>query len=154
MRLSRLMVWAPAGLSALLLLFVLGTTGCGQQPQTPPPKVAKTPGKRTVNCDTTIHVTPAPDHGVDKGAVYVCDDPGFNTLSWVAPPGLTFKVYFASTSSADCPFNPCPASITDGTPQNVAPQTNGLTVYKYTIEVTTGGNIHGFDPHVVGGGGY
>jgi len=143
MRLSRLILWGPVALFAVLLVYTLGTTGCGEKP-----KGAKTPGKRTLSCETTIHVTPAAVHGVDKDSIYVCDDPGFNKVSWIAPPGVTFEVHFASTTPADCPFNPCPASITDGRLQTVAPQPNGLTVYKYWI--TVNGTTH--DPHVIGGG--
>jgi len=93
---------------------------------------------------------------VDKDAVYVCADPGFNQVSWVAPQGVTFTVQFPSTAPVDCPFSPCPARITDNTPQTVAPPppNNVLTVYKYTITVTAGGSTNTYDPHVVTGGGY
>lgn len=151
MRLSRSMLGLPIVLFGPLLVLALGITGGGCRPYAP-----KTAGKRTLNCDTTIKVTPGALHGVDKDAAYVCDDPGFNHVSWVAPPGVTFSVQFPSTAAVDCPFNPCPARITDSTPQTVAPQpTNAaLTVYKYTITVTAGSSTHTYDPHVVTGGGY
>lgn len=143
MRLSRLMLRVPAVVFALPLLFALGTTGCNQLS-----KVGKTPGKRTLKCETTINVNPA--HGVDKDAVYVCEDPGFNKVSWIAPQGVTFTIQFPT----NCPFNSCSTSITDSTPQTVAAQPADLTVYKYSIEIKTASGTHTFDPHVVGGGGY
>jgi hypothetical protein len=146
MRLSRFMLSVPTALLGLLLVLALGITG-GCQPQ----YVTKTAGKRTLNCDTTVKVTPGALHGVDKD-IYVCDDPNFNQVSWVAPKGVTFSVQFLSTAPADCPFSPCPASITDSTPQTVAPQPTALTVYKYKIMLTVGGNTTTYDPHVVGGG--
>jgi serine/threonine protein kinase len=66
----------------------------------------------------------------------------------------TVALKFLSTAPADCPFSPCPASITDSTPQTVGPPPTDLTVYKYTINVTVGGHTTNHDPHVVGGGGY
>ena len=155
MRLSRLMLSVPTALLGSLLALALGITGgCGQQHL-----AAKTPGKRTLDCETTIKVTPGAVHGVDKDAIYVCEDAGFNQVSWVAPPGVTFNVQFHSTAPADCPFNPCPASITDSTPQTVTPpppppNTVPLTVYKYKITVTSGNSTNTYDPHVVTGGGY
>jgi hypothetical protein len=143
MRLSRFMLSVPTALLGPLL--VLGITGGCEQ------HVTKTVGQRTLNCEKTIKVTPGALHGVDKD-IYVCDDPNFNQVSWVAPAGVTFTVQFPSTSSADCPFSPCPASITDSTPQTVAPQPQALTVYKYKIMVTVGGKTTSYDPHVVGGG--
>lgn len=148
MRLSPSMLGLPIALFGPLLVLALGITGGCRRPYAP--KIA---GKRTLNCDTTIKVTPGALHGVDKDA-YVCDDPGFNQVSWVAPQGVTFSVQFPSTAAVDCPFNPCPATITDSTPQTVGPQPTGLTVYKYTITVTAGNSTHTYDPHVVGGGGY
>ena len=150
MRLSRLMLSVPTALLGSLLALALGITGgCGQQHL-----AAKTPGKRTLDCETTIKVTPGAVHGVDKDAIYVCEDAGFNQVSWVAPPGVTFNVQFHSTTPADCPFNPCPASITDSTPQTVFPQPKVITVYKYQITVTAGNSTNTSDPRVVGGGGY
>jgi len=150
MRLSRLMLSVPTALLGSLLVLALGiTSGCGQQHL-----AAKTPGKRTLDCETTIKVTPGAVHGVDKDAIYVCEDAGFNQVSWVAPPGVTFNVQFHSTTPADCPFNPCPASITDSTPQTVFPQPKVITVYKYQITVTAGNSTNTSDPRVVGGGGY
>ena len=148
MRLSRSMLNVPTVLLGPLLVLTSGITGgCQRAPAT------KTVGKRTLKCDTTVKVTPGALHGVDKD-IYVCDDPNFNQVSWVAPQGVTFSVQFPSTAPADCPFNPCPASITDSTPQTVGPQPADLTVYKYTITVTVGGKTTPYDPHVVGGGGY
>lgn len=152
MRLSRSRLILPIALFGPLLVLALGITG-GCRPSTP--RIA---GKKTLNCDTTINVTPGALHGVDKDAVYVCADPGFNQVSWVAPQGVTFTVQFPSTAPVDCPFSPCPASITDNTPQTVAPPppppNNALTVYKYKITVTSGGSTKTYDPHVVTGGGY
>lgn len=150
MRLSRLMLSVPTALLGPLLVLALGITG-GCRPEH---LAAKTPGKRTLDCETTIKVTPGAVHGVDKDAIYVCEDSGFNQVSWVAPPGVTFTVQFHSTAPADCPFNPCPASITDRTPQTVFPQPKVLTVYKYQITVTAGHSTNTYDPRVVGGGGY
>src|SRR5215469_2484410 len=101
MRLSRLMLSVPTALLGPLLVLALGITG-GCRPHL----VAKTPGKRTLDCQKTIKVTPGTVHGVDKDAIYVCEDPGFNQVTWVAPPGVTVTVQFRSTSPADCPFNP------------------------------------------------
>ena len=147
MRLSRSMLGLPIALLGPLLVLALGITGGCQ------PSVRKTAGKRTLDCDTTVKVTPGALHGVDKAAIYVCDDPTYNQVSWVADKGVTFSVQFPST---DCPFNPCPPSITDSTPQTVAPlgQNPPLKVYKYTINVTVGGSTTPYDPHVVTGGGY
>jgi hypothetical protein len=148
MRLSRPRLILLTAVFGPLLVLALGITGgCQRQYVT---KV----GKRTLNCDTTIKVTPGALHGVDKDAVYVCDDQGFNQVTWVAPKGVTFTVKFLSTAPTDCPFSPCPASITDNTPQTVAPQPPVLTVYEYTITVTAGSSSNTYDPHVVGGGGY
>lgn len=148
MRLSRSRLILPISLFGPLLVLALGITGgC--------PSAPRAGGKKTLNCDTTIKVTPGALHGVDKDAVYVCADPGFNQVSWVAPPGVTFTVKFASTASVDCPFSPCPASITDSTPQTVAAQpNNAFAVFKYTITVTSGNSTNTYDPHVVTGGGY
>lgn len=149
MRLSRSMLGLPIALFGPLLVLALGITG-GCRPSAP-----RTAGKKTLNCDTTINVNPGVLHGVDKDAVYVCDDPGFNQVSWVAPQGVTFSVQFKSTAAVDCPFNPCHATITDNTPQTVAsPAPTALTVYKYTITVTVGNSTNTYDPHVVTGGGY
>ena len=151
MRLTRSMLILRTTLFGQLIVLALGITGGCQRQQN-----LHIPGKRTLKCDTTIKVTPGAPHGVDKDA-YVCDDPGYNQVKWVASPGVTFAVQFPSTAPADCPFNPCPASITDSTPQTVAPQPQPnppLTVYKYTITVTAGNSTHTYDPHVVGGGGY
>lgn len=149
MRLTRSMLILRSTLFGQLIVLALGITGGCQRQQN-----LHVPGKRTLNCDTTIKVTPGALHGVDKDA-YVCDDPGYNQVKWVAPPGVTFAVQFASTAPADCPFNPCPASITDSTPQTVAsPQPAVITVYKYTIRVTVGNTTTPYDPHVVTGGGY
>lgn len=150
MRLSRSMLIVPVTLFGPLLVLALGiTAGCQPYAVKPP----KTGHSKTVNCDTTINVNPGAGHGVDRD-VYVCDG---DHVSWVAPANVTFSVQFASTAPADCPFNPCPASITDSTPQTVAlppPPNNVLTVYKYAITVTAGGSAKTYDPHVVGGGGY
>src|SRR5215470_1551507 len=149
MRLSRSMLGLSITLfGPLLVLALVITGGCGHN--VPSPRAA---GKRTLDCDTTIKVTPGALHGVDKD-VYVCADPGFNQVSWVAPPGVTFTVQFASTAPADCPFSPCPASITDSTPQTVTPpppppNSVPLTVYKYKITVTSGNSTNTYDPHVV-----
>lgn len=149
MRLTRSMLILRTTLLGQLIVLALGITGGCQRQQN-----VHIPGKRTLTCDTTIKVTPGALHGVDKDA-YVCDDPGYNQVSWVAPPGVTFAVKFPSTAPADCPFNPCPASITDSTPQTVAsPLPSVITVYKYTITITTGGSTNTYDPHVVTGGGY
>lgn len=149
MRLSRSMLSLPITLFGPLLVLALGITG-GCRPSAP--KIA---GKKTLDCDTTIKVNPGALHGVEKDAVYVCADPGFNQVSWVAPQGVTFTVQFRSTAPVDCPFSPCPASITDNTRQTVAPQpNNAFAVFKYTITVTSGGSTNTYDPHVVTGGGY
>lgn len=115
MRLSRSRLILPIALFGPLLVLALGITG-GCRPSAP-----RAAGEKTVNFETTIKVTPGALHGVDKDAVYVCADPGFNQVSWVAPQGVTFTVQFPSTAPVDCPFSPCPASITDNTPQTVAP---------------------------------
>ena len=152
MRLTRSMLGLSITLFGPLLVLALGITGgCSSAP-----RVA---GQKTLKCDTTIKVTPGALHGVDKDAVYVCADPGSNQVSWVAPPGVTFIVQFRSTAPVDCPFSPCPASITDSTPQTVTPpppppNTVPLTVYKYQITVTAGNSTNTSDPRVVGGGGY
>lgn len=149
MRLTRSMLILRTTLFGPLLVLALGITG-GCRPSAP--RVA---GKKTLNCDTTIKVTPGALHGVDKDAVYVCADPGFNQVSWVAPPGVTFTVQFPSTAPVDCPFSPCPATITDNTPQTVALQSNNaFAVFKYKITVTAGNSTNTYDPHVVTGGGY
>ena len=148
MRLSRSTLIVPVTLFGPLLVLALGITAGCQPYAVKPPQTART---KTVTCNTTINVTPGALHGVDKD-IYVCDG---DQVSWVAPANVTFSVQFASTAPADCPFNPCPASITDSTAQTVGPQPkNVLIVYKYTIIVTAGGSAKTYDPHVVGGGGY
>ncbi|HEX2661391.1 MAG TPA: hypothetical protein VHM93_01055 [Candidatus Acidoferrum sp.] len=153
MRLSRSMLIVPVTLFGPLLLLALWiTAGCQPYAVKPP----KTSGHSiTLNCDTQINVNPGPNHhGVDRD-VYVCDG---DQVSFKAPANVTFTAQFASTAPADCPFNPCPASITNNTPSltvSLPPSPyNVLTVYKFTIDVTAGGTTTHYDPHVVGGGGF
>lgn len=136
MRVSRIILWALAGLFAVVLLLALGTTGC--RPRFVPPPA----GTKNVKCTTKIIVDPTKDQGVDHKAVYVCDG---DTLEWDNPHSATFTVSFPS---GDCPFNSC-ADITDSNPRPFKTLPAGLTVYKYTITV----NGTSYDPHVVGGGG-
>jgi hypothetical protein len=138
MRASRHVFWGYAVLFALLLLFVLGTSGCKAT-------LVQQAGTKILKCATKINVDPT--NGVAQGdeAVYVCNDSNFKKVTWKADQGVTFTVHFPGA----CPFNPCP-DITDANPvATVGTLPFGLTVYKYTITV----NNKPFDPHVVGGGG-
>lgn len=134
MRVSRIMLWAPAGLFVVMLV-ALGTTGC-----TSTPKVPQLLHTKNVNCTTKIKVDPS--EGVDHKAVYVCDG---DTLQWDNPHNATFTVHFPG----DCPFNPC-ADISDSNPRPIKTLPSDITVYKYNITVNT--VLH--DPHVIGGGGH
>jgi hypothetical protein len=152
MGLARIKLRVPAVLFALLLLFALGTVGCGGGQ---PPKVdTHTPGQRTLKCDnTTITIDPGqfPTYGVDQEAIYVCEDPNHNQVNWTAASGTTFSITFPD----NCPFtSQCPTPITDSTPQTVAKQDpKHVTVYKYNMKVISPSLNKEFDPHVVGGGG-
>jgi hypothetical protein len=149
MRPARIMLSVPAVLFALLLLLALGAAGCGRQPK------VNVPGQRTLKCsNTTITIDPNAKHGVDKDAIYVCEDPGYNQVNWTAVQGAGVTS-FSITFKENCPFTSgCTASITNNTPQTVAPQpADHVVVYKYILAVTTASGTQTFDPHVVGGGG-
>ena len=135
MRFSRIL-FGRAGLFALPLFLII-VEGCDKvhKVQTPP----KAPRSKTYDClDVNVQVDPS--NGVDKKAVYVCED---NTVTWTAQPGVTFTIKFQ-----DCPFHDC-VTFSSGVPSKKALHFNELTVFKYTITV----NNKPFDPHVVGGGG-
>lgn len=128
MRLFRIL-FGGAGLVALSL-FLIMVAGC--------PKSQKPQRTKTFNCDD-VSVQVDPKNGVDKKAVYVCED---NTVTWNAPPGVNFSIRFQ-----DCPFVDC-NTFTNGVPSKKALYFTELRVFKYTITV----NNVPFDPHVVGGG--
>jgi hypothetical protein len=140
MRISLVMFWVSAGLFAMLLLFSLGTGGCGK-------RSARTAGKRTFDCASEIDVDAVKGVADKHEAIYVCGDAGHNQVTWVLGPGVNF---FTVQFTGDCPFTSC-VNISEDQPSTVKTQPNDLKVYKYTITVN-GGPQH--DPHVVGGGGY
>ena len=141
MHVSRLVFWVPASLVAVLLLCILGNLGCGGQPKVR----AKKTKKFDCGNEQDITVDAHNKNGVDKQAVYVCDQ---DQVVWKPAHGVTsFVVHF----TGDCPFTSCASDITDSTPQTAATQPTDLTVYKYNL--TINGNLLP-DPHVVGGGGY
>jgi hypothetical protein len=140
MRVSLVMFWVSAGLFAMLLLFSLGTGGCEKH-------VARTAGKKTLNCASEIDVDAVKGVADKHQAIYVCDDAGHNQVTWVLGPGVNF---FTVQFAGDCPFTSC-AKISEAQPSIVKAQPTDLKVYKYTITVNGGAQQ---DPHVVGGGGY
>lgn len=136
MRMSRLMFWGRAGLSAIVLLLAFATTSC-KKGFAPPPS-----GTKNLSCTKNIKVDPTNNYGVDHKAVYVCDG---DTLEWDNQSHATFTVHFPG----DCPFTSC-ADISDSNPRQIKQLPTDLTVYKYTITVN---GVTSPDPHVVGGGG-
>lgn len=118
---------------ALVLLLMLGASGCPKQP-----KYAKK--TKAVPCDTTVNVDAMV--GARPQAVYLCED---DTLTW-NPGGHQFVVEFKN----DSPFEPPEKRFDNGHPSGKAKHYYGeLTVYEYRITVDT---THVFDPQVVGGG--
>ena len=121
-------------------LLVLATAGCCKKSLVVPP------GQRILPCAKEIDVEPT---GVQ--AVYVCDDPGFQNITW--KPATTVNSFSVQFTGA-CPFVSCSnIAYSGGTPpvSSVAPPPKLLTVYKYSILINGTTQI---DPHVVGGGGY
>jgi hypothetical protein len=145
MRISRRSLCISASLFTLIAFCILVAVGCQQKPIAGP-NVLKA-GQKAVNCETKVGVIAT---GVDKESIYVCEDAGFNHVTFDVKNGATgvnnFKIHFVN----GCPFQSC-ADITSNTPQTVIIQdTVPLTVYKYQVYVN--GNLVS-DPHVVGGGG-
>jgi hypothetical protein len=142
MRVSRIMLWVPAGLFVIVLLLALGTNGCKMAKFVPPA------GKKELSCTTKIKVDPSEGVIKEHQAVYICDDANYNQVTWDPPSSVSsFTVQF----TGECPFTSC-ANIAYGhATVTVAPQPQyQLKVYKYTITVNNG---PAHDPHVVGGGG-
>jgi hypothetical protein len=140
MHVCRSMLRIHARCIAVSLLFLLGTAGgCKKTTLVVPP------GERVLSCAREIDVEPG-----SVQAVYVCDDPGFQNVTWRPGSNVTsFSVTFAT----DCPFVSCAnISYAGGAlpVSTVAPPPKLLKVYKYSISVNGGAPI---DPHVVGGGG-
>jgi hypothetical protein len=145
MRISRPSLCPSANLFTLTALCILASAGCRQKPIAAPNVI--TPGHRELKCETKVNVDA---NGVDKESIYVCEDPGFNHVTFDVRSGATginsFTIHFVN----GCPFQSC-ADITNNSPQTVVTQPGmPLTVYKYQVYIN--GNLVS-DPHVVGGGG-
>ncbi len=116
---------------AVVLLLMLGASGCAKQP-----KVAKplTCGDKTVDVNTT--------NGAEPQAVYVC---GGDTVTWNSN-GHTFLVEFKK----DSPFNDNDKRFNNGKPKSDKTKPHDkLRVYEYRI--TVDGSPFD-DPQVIGGG--
>ena len=141
MRVSRLM---SASASILVSVALLETGGCQQNRPGPPH------GYKNLKCEKNILVTldAQHKHGVDKEAVYVCEDEPH--VTWTKGTGVTtFTVAF---KGGICPFDSCQITETSPPPTvNPGLSNQPLTVYPYSI--TINGNLIS-DPQVVGGGGH
>ena len=145
MRISRRSLCLSASLFALIALCILPSAGCRQKTIVGPNVI--TPGHRALKCDTKVNVVAT---GVDKESIYVCEDAGFNHVTFDVRSGTTGINTFTIHFVYGCPFQSC-ADITNNSPQTVVTQPGmPLTVYKYQVYVN--GNMVS-DPHVVGGGG-
>jgi hypothetical protein len=120
---------------ALVLLLMLGASGCAKQP--------KVTGKMPSCGDKTVNVDPS--YGADPEAVFVCEG---DTVTWNPAANVsTFLVEFKN----DYPFEGLKKNFDKG--DRNSPKTKPqkqLKVYEYKLTV----NGHSFgDPQVVGGGG-
>ena len=150
MLVSRVVFWGSSSLFAVLLLFVLGTNGCR-----PKPLLVKRPqGTRIVPCATKIDVDVNTGVSNPHQAIYVCEDTGYDQVTWTIPPLSGVKSFTVTFPPGHCPFNPCP-DFTEKNPTGTVASAlllpPNLTVYKYKITVNGGPPI---DPHVVAGGGF
>jgi len=142
MRVSRLIF-------ASLVPVIFATVGCGQGGKTPGPGFKPPPaGSRSLKCEGQVTVDTQYTHGVDKAAIYVCEDQA--KVTWTK--GTTVTT-FSLDFGGNCPFKSC--SITDSQPDGEVPNNSSqqpLTVYEYKITIN-GSSKREYDPHVIGGGG-
>jgi hypothetical protein len=134
MRVTRLMF---ASLSILVAVVIFATAGCKQH---------QFLASKSIKCEKEVLVDPQKQHGVDKPAIYVCEDEP--NVIWTAAPGVTFSLDFGG----NCPFQTCNISNNQRTGVLNYSSTQPLAVFKYTITIN-GITKPDYDPHVVGGGG-
>jgi hypothetical protein len=131
-------VWCgAASRCGLVLILMLGASGCKEQP-----RVA---GKRvTLNCgDQTVTVDPK--NGATPEAIYVCEG---DIVTWQPTQDVqTFEVEFKK----DYPFTGTKKKFDKRDPKSPGTKhQQNLKVYEYKI--TVNGQSFG-DPQVIGGGG-
>jgi hypothetical protein len=136
--------WSAAIWCALVLLLMLGASSCDHvRPHNYPPTKKNT---RPVPCDVTITVDAT--NGPQPDPVYLCED---DTLTWVLGSNASsFVVEFKNGT----PFADGATKFDDKHAAHPGQHQYGkLTVYKYSITVTsTSNSTNTFDPQVIIGG--